>query len=206
MISVTWLGNNTHALAMSKEEAEATGVKYMKGTTLNPFFAQGDRLKTHRSQKSRRVQQMTQLSAGTPAEENKRKKRNELVEENRKKQADGNHIPPHGPKGAGSKGSAASPEWQVVNRAKRKWASVWRPIATNAMSLEAMTTDPMYTTEVYKSVAVNEISVTGNEDSSEELKNAAPEAEVLGEVGSGTDTVEFEEDWSQKWISIENSL
>ena len=94
----------------------------------------------------------------------------------------------------------------VVNRAKRKWASVWRPIATNPMSLEASTTDPMYTTELYKSVAVNEISVTGNEDSSEELKNAAPEAEVLGEVGSGTDTVEFEEDWSQKWISIENSL
>ena len=82
--------------------------------------------------------------------------------------ADGNHIPPHGPKGAGSKGSVASPEWQVVNRAKRKWASVWRPIASNAMGLEAMTTDPMYTTEVYK-------SVTGNEDSSEELKNAAPE-------------------------------
>ena len=83
---------------------------------------------------------------------------------------DGNHIPPHGPKGAGSKGSVASPEWQVVNRAKRKWASVWRPIANNAMGLEAMTTDPMYTMEVYKSVAVNETSVTGNEDSSEELK------------------------------------
>ena len=113
--------------------------------------------------------------------------------------SDGNHIPPHGPKGAGSKGSVASPEWQVVNSAKRKWASVWRPIANNAMSLEAMTTDPMYTTEVYK-------SVTGNEDSSEEPKNAAPEIEVPGEVGSGTDTVEFEEDWSQKWISIENSL
>ena len=111
---------------------------------------------------------------------------------------DGSHIPPHGPKGAGSKGSEASPEWQVVNRAKRKWASVWRPIANDAMSLEAMTTDPMYTTEVYKSVAVNETSVTGNEDSSEELKNAAPEVGVLGEVGSGADTVEFEEDWSQK--------
>ena len=52
---------------------------------------------------------------------------------------DGSHIPPHGPKGAGSKGSVASPEWQVVNRAKRKWASVWRPIANNAMGLEAMT-------------------------------------------------------------------
>ena len=32
----------------------------------------------------------------------------------------------------------SSPEWQVVNRAKRKWASVWRPIATNPMSLEAI--------------------------------------------------------------------
>ena len=93
-----------------------------------------------------------------------------------------------------------------MSRAKRKWASVWRPIASNAMSLEAMRTDPTYTTEVYKSVAVNETSVTGNEDSSEEHKNAAPEDGVLGEVGSGTDTVEFEEDWSQKWISIENSL
>ena len=67
------------------------------------------------------------------------------------------------------------------------------------MGLEAMTTDPMYTTEVYK-------GVTGNEDPSEELKNAAPEVGILGEVGSGADTVEFEEDWSQKWISIENSL
>ena len=119
---------------------------------------------------------------------------------------DGSHIPPHGPKGAGSKSSEASPEWQVVNRAKRKWASVWRPIANNAMSLEAMTTDPMYTSEVYKSVAVNETSVTGNEDSSEELKNAAPEDGEVGEVESGTDAVEFEEDWSQKWMLIENSL
>ena len=74
------------------------------------------------------------------------------------------------------------------------------------MSLEAMTTDPMYTTEVYKSVAVNETSVTGNEGSSEELKYAAPEDGILGEAGSGADTVEFEEDWSQKWILIENSL
>ena len=56
---------------------------------------------------------------------------------------DGNHIPPHGPKGTGSKGSGASPEWLVVNRAKRKWASVWRPIATNSMSLEASTTNPI---------------------------------------------------------------
>ena len=113
--------------------------------------------------------------------------------------SDGNHIPPHGPKGAGSKGSGPSPEWQVVNRAKRKWASVWRPIATDTMSLEAMTTDRMYTTEVYKSVTVNE-------DSSEEHKNAAPEVGILGEVGSGTDAEEFEEDWSQKWIQIENSV
>ena len=59
-----------------------------------------------------------------------------------------------------------------MNRAKRKWASVWRPIATDTMSLEAMTTDPMYTTEVYKSVTVNE-------DSSEEHKNAAPDQIVI---------------------------
>ena len=62
-----------------------------------------------------------------------------------------------------------------------------------------MTTDPMYTTEVYKSVTVNE-------DSSKERKNAAPEVGILGEVGSGTDAEEFEEDWSQKWIQIENSV
>ena len=49
------------------------------------------------------------------------------------------------------------------------------------MSMEAMTTDPMYTTELYKSVAVNETSVTGNEDSSEEFKNAAPEDGVQGD-------------------------
>ena len=67
-----------------------------------------------------------------------------------------------------------------MSHAKRKWASVWRPIATNAMSMEATTTDPMYTTELYKSVAVNETSVSGNEDSSEELKNAAPEVGILG--------------------------
>ena len=74
------------------------------------------------------------------------------------------------------------------------------------MSLEASTANPMYTSELYKSVAVNEISVTGNEDSSEELKNAAPEDGEVGEVGSGTDAGEFEEDWSQKWIQIENSV
>ena len=56
---------------------------------------------------------------------------------------DGNHIPPHGPKGAGSKRSGSNPEWLIVNRAKRKWASVCRPIATNSMSLEAPTTNPM---------------------------------------------------------------
>ena len=38
--------------------------------------------------------------------------------------SDGNHIPPHGPKGAGSKDSKANPKWQVVNRAKQKWASL----------------------------------------------------------------------------------
>ena len=57
----------------------------------------------------------------------------------------------------------------------------------------------MYTTEVYKSITVNE-------DSSKEPQNAAPEVGVLGEAGSGTDTEEFEEDWSQKWILIENSV
>ena len=103
---------------------------------------------------------------------------------------DGNHIPPHGPKGTGSKGSGSSPEWLVVNRAKRKWASVWRPIATNSMSLEASTTNPMYTTELYKSVAVNENSVTGNGDSSEELKNTAPKDGGAGEAESGTDVTE----------------
>ena len=94
----------------------------------------------------------------------------------------------------------------VVNRAKRTWASVWRPIATDPMSLEASTTDPMYTKELYKSVAVNERSVTGNEDSSEEFKRENSEVGDAGEVGSRADAVEFEEDWSQKWISIENSL
>ena len=115
---------------------------------------------------------------------------------------DGNHIPPHGPKGTGSKGSGSSPEWLVVNRAKRKWASVWRPIATDTMSLEAMTTDRMYTTEVYKSVTVNEESI--------EAGNAALRGnpEVRGEVSaeSGTEQMEFAEDWSQKWIQIENSV
>ena len=92
-----------------------------------------------------------------------------------------------------------------MNRAKRKWASVWRPIATNAMSLEASTTDAMYTTELYKSVAVNDTSVIGNEVSSEEHKNAALRSDPEDGSGSGTDGVEFEEDWSQKWILIENS-
>ena len=115
--------------------------------------------------------------------------------------SDGNHIPPHGPKGAGSKGSGPSPEWQVVNRAKRKWASVWRPIATNSMSLEASTSNPMYTTEVYKSVNVNETSVTVSEDSSE----ANPEVRDAVAAESGAGQMEFAEDWSQKWILIENS-
>ena len=95
-----------------------------------------------------------------------------------------------------------------MNRAKRKWASVWRPIATNSMSLEASTTNPMYTTEVYKSVNVNETSVTVSEDSSE-AGNAAMRGnpEVRGEVSakSGAEQMEFAEDWSQKWIQIENS-
>ena len=64
----------------------------------------------------------------------------------------------------------------------------------------------MYTKELYKSVAVNERSVTGNEDSSDEFKRENLEVGDAGEVGSGADAVEFEEDWSQKWILIENSL
>ena len=62
--------------------------------------------------------------------------------------SDGNHIPTHGAEGAGSKHSGSNPEWLVVNHAKKKWASVWRPITTNSMSLEVSTTNPMYTTVV----------------------------------------------------------
>ena len=50
----------------------------------------------------------------------------------------------------------------------------------------------MYTKELYKSVAVNERSVTGNEDSSEEFKRENSEVGDAGEVGSGADAVEFE--------------
>ena len=97
-------------------------------------------------------------------------------------QNDGNHIPPHGPKGAGSKGSGSSPEWLVVNRAKRKWASVWRPIATNSMSLEASTTNLMYTTELYKSVTVNEdSSEAGN---AAQRENPEVRNEVADESGA----------------------
>ena len=67
------------------------------------------------------------------------------------------------------------------------------------MSLEASTTDAMYTTELYKSVTVNEVS-------SEEFKNAALRSDPEDGGGSGTDGAEFEEDWSQKWIQIENSV
>ena len=70
------------------------------------------------------------------------------------------------------------------------------------MSLEASTTNPMYTTEIYKSVTVNEESI--------EAGNAALRGnpEVRGEVSaeSGTEQMEFAEDWSQKWIQIENSV
>ena len=71
------------------------------------------------------------------------------------------------------------------------------------MSLEASTTNPMYTTELYKSVTVND-------NLSSVIEDAAPhqnsEVGDVGEVGSGTDAVELEEDWSKKWISLENSL
>ena len=123
--------------------------------------------------------------------------------------SDGNHIPSHGPKGAGSKRSGSNPEWLVVNRAKKKWASVWRPIATNSMSLEASTSNPMYTSQLYKSVSFTEGgSVTDNAALQEN-----PEVEDVAENESGAETdggefdgVEFTEDWSQKWISLENSL
>ena len=69
------------------------------------------------------------------------------------------------------------------------------------MSLEASTTNPMYTTEVYKSVNVNETSVTVSEDSSE----ANPEVRDVVAAESGAEQMEFAEDWSQKWILIENS-
>ena len=89
-----------------------------------------------------------------------------------------------------------------MNQAKRKWASVWRPIATNSMSLEALTTNPMYTTELYKSVTVsNNATVIGNA-----AQHENSEVRDVGEDESGTDGEEFAEDWSQKWISLENSL
>ena len=40
----------------------------------------------------------------------------------------------------------------------------------------------MYTKELYKSVAVNERSVTGNEDSSEEFKRENSEVEMRGKL------------------------
>ena len=89
-----------------------------------------------------------------------------------------------------------------MNQAKRKWASVWRPIATNSMSLEALTTNPMYTTELYKSVTVsNNATVIGNA-----AQHENSEVQDVGEDKSGADGEEFLEDWSQKWISLENSL
>ena len=93
-----------------------------------------------------------------------------------------------------------------MNHAKKKWA-----IATNSMSLEVSTTNPMYTTELYKSVTVTEDSSGfGKEGKTEDGERSPSVGEVEtgteGEVETGTDAVEFEEDWSQKWISIENSL
>ena len=69
------------------------------------------------------------------------------------------------------------------------------------MSLEASTANPMYTTELCKSVNVNETSVTVSEDSSE----ANPEVRDVAANESGAEQMEFAEDWSQKWILIENS-
>ena len=69
------------------------------------------------------------------------------------------------------------------------------------MSLEASTANPMYTTELYKSVNVNETSVTVSEDSSE----ANLEVRDVAANESGAEQMEFAEDWSQKWILIENS-
>ena len=109
---------------------------------------------------------------------------------------DGNHIPPHCPKEAGSKSSGPNPKWLVVNR------SVWQPIATNSLSLEAWMTNPMYTMELYKSVTVSDkATVIGNAAQQENS-----EVPNVGEDKSGTDGEEFTEEWSRKWISLENSL
>ena len=89
-----------------------------------------------------------------------------------------------------------------MNHAKRKWASVWRPIANNSMDLEVSTINPMYTTELYKSVTVNETGVTVTDNAA---LHQNPEVRDVGEGESGTDAEEFETDWSQKWILIENS-
>ena len=112
---------------------------------------------------------------------------------------DGNHIPTHGTEEAGSKRSGSNPEWLVVNHAKKKWASVWRPTATNSMSLEVSTTNLMYTMELYKSVTViDEATVIGNTAPQENR-----EVRDVGEAEYGTDVEELETDWSQKWILLE---
>ena len=59
----------------------------------------------------------------------------------------------------------------------------------------------MYTTELYKSVTVNE-------DSSEEgiaVTKENPEVRSKVSAESGAEQMEFAEDWIQKWILIENS-
>ena len=66
--------------------------------------------------------------------------------------SDKSHIPPHGPKGAGSKRRGSNPEWLVMNRGKKKWATDCYQQMTS-MSLEASTCNPMYTTQLYKSVS-----------------------------------------------------
>ena len=80
----------------------------------------------------------------------------------------------------------------MANResSKAKVASVRRPIATNSMSLEASTTNPMYTTELYKSVTVfDNATVIGNAAQQENL-----EAGDVGEDESATDGEEFADD------------
>ena len=64
----------------------------------------------------------------------------------------------------------------------------------------------MYTTELYKSVTVNERSSEESNGWENVALQENPEVGDVGEVRSGTDGVEFEEDWSQKWMLIENSL
>ena len=101
---------------------------------------------------------------------------------------EGNHIPSHGTEGAGSKRSGSNLEWLIVNHGKKKWASVWRPIATNSMDLEVSTANLMYTTELYKSVTVNEgSSGSGNAALLEGNLEDGERGPSAGEVETRTD-------------------